>query len=84
SDDGTVDYFDENGKSIRHFLLLNPVPNGIFKSGFGMRLHPILGFARMHTGVGVLEEVEARLRVAEKGVDVEQFGILGRLDAAVG
>ncbi|WP_454852046.1 M23 family metallopeptidase [Rhizobium binxianense] len=50
-EDGTVDYFDEGGKSIRQFLLRNPVPNGIFKSGFGMRRHPILGFARMHTGV---------------------------------
>ena len=51
ADDGTVDYFDQDGKSIRQFLLRNPVPNGIFKSGFGMRRHPILGFARMHTGV---------------------------------
>ncbi len=50
-DDGSVDYFDQDGKSIRQFLLRNPVPNGIFKSGFGMRRHPILGFARMHTGV---------------------------------
>ncbi|TCU18775.1 murein DD-endopeptidase MepM/ murein hydrolase activator NlpD [Rhizobium azibense] len=49
--DGNVDYFDQDGKSIRQFLLRNPVPNGIFKSGFGMRRHPILGFARMHTGV---------------------------------
>ena len=49
--DNSVDYFDENGKSIRQFLLRNPVPNGIFKSPFGMRRHPILGFARMHTGV---------------------------------
>jgi murein DD-endopeptidase MepM/ murein hydrolase activator NlpD len=49
-DDGSVDYFDENGKSIRQFLLRNPVPNGIFKSGFGMRRHPILGYSRMHTG----------------------------------
>ncbi len=48
--DRSVDYFDENGKSIRQFLLRNPVPNGIFKSGFGMRRHPILGFSRMHTG----------------------------------
>ena len=50
-DDHSIDYFDEFGKSIRQFLLRNPVPNGVFKSGFGMRRHPILGFARMHTGV---------------------------------
>ncbi|NLS17123.1 M23 family metallopeptidase [Rhizobium sp. P40RR-XXII] len=49
--DHSIDYFDENGKSIRQFLLRNPVPTGVFKSGFGMRRHPILGFARMHTGV---------------------------------
>ncbi len=50
-DDNGVDYYDENGKSIRQFLLRNPVPNGRFTSGFGMRRHPILGFSRMHTGV---------------------------------
>lgn len=50
-DDGSIDYFDENGKSIRQFLLRNPVPNGRFTSGFGMRRHPILGYSRMHTGV---------------------------------
>jgi murein DD-endopeptidase MepM/ murein hydrolase activator NlpD len=50
-EDHSVDYFDQNGKSIRQFLLRNPVPNGVFTSGFGMRRHPILGFARMHTGV---------------------------------
>ena len=49
-EDMSVDYFDENGKSIRQFLLRNPVPNGVFKSGFGMRRHPILGYSRMHTG----------------------------------
>ena len=48
--DQTTDYYDAEGKSARQFLLRNPVPNGVFTSGFGMRLHPILGFARMHTG----------------------------------
>lgn len=48
--DGTIDYFDQDGKSIRQFLLRNPVPNGRFSSGFGMRRHPVLGFSRMHTG----------------------------------
>ncbi len=49
-EDNSVDYFDQDGKSIRQFLLRNPVPNGRMTSGFGMRRHPILGFSRMHTG----------------------------------
>ncbi|MCJ8510082.1 M23 family metallopeptidase [Rhizobium lemnae] len=49
-DDNSVDYFDQDGKSIRQFLLRNPVPNGRLTSGFGMRRHPILGYSRMHTG----------------------------------
>ncbi|MGE7369750.1 M23 family metallopeptidase [Neorhizobium sp. NPDC001467] len=50
SDDNSVDYYDQDGKSIRQFLLRNPVPNGRFTSGFGMRRHPILGRSIMHTG----------------------------------
>ncbi|WP_343312906.1 M23 family metallopeptidase [Brucella sp. BE17] len=49
--DGSVDYFDQNGKSAKQFLLRNPVPNGVFRSPFGMRRHPILGYSRMHSGV---------------------------------
>lgn len=51
SPNGSVDYFNENGKSAKQFLLRNPVPNGVFRSPFGMRRHPILGYSRMHTGV---------------------------------
>ncbi|MFN3766409.1 MAG: M23 family metallopeptidase [Aliihoeflea sp.] len=50
-EDGTLDYFDEEGRSARQFLLRNPVPNGRFTSGFGGRRHPILGYVRAHTGV---------------------------------
>ncbi len=50
-DDGSVDYYDENGRSVRKFLMRNPVPNGIFTSGFGLRFHPVLGYTRPHTGV---------------------------------
>ncbi|NJR13637.1 MAG: M23 family metallopeptidase, partial [Phyllobacteriaceae bacterium] len=48
--DGTVDFYNGDGSSARQFLLRNPVPNGQFKSGFGPRRHPILGYVRMHTG----------------------------------
>lgn len=50
-DDGTTDYFDEEGRSARRFMLRNPVPHGRFTSGFGMRRHPVLGYSKMHTGV---------------------------------
>jgi murein DD-endopeptidase MepM/ murein hydrolase activator NlpD len=49
--DGGIDYFDEDGRSARQFLLRNPLPNGKFRSGFGGRRHPILGYVKVHTGV---------------------------------
>ncbi|OCW58319.1 M23 family metallopeptidase [Hoeflea olei] len=50
-EDNSIDYYDEEGRSAKQFLLRNPVPNGKFRSGFGMRRHPILKYSRMHTGV---------------------------------
>ncbi|RCL01829.1 MAG: hypothetical protein JSC085_000727 [Candidatus Tokpelaia sp. JSC085] len=46
-----IDYYDARGKSSKQFLLRKPVPNGVFRSPFGIRRHPILGYVRMHTGV---------------------------------
>ncbi len=51
NDDGVVDYYDETGKSAKKFLVRKPVNNGIMRSGFGGRVHPILGYTRAHTGV---------------------------------
>ncbi|MCI5073400.1 M23 family metallopeptidase [Oricola sp.] len=51
SSDGSVDYYDDEGRSAQQFLLRNPVPAGRFTSSFGMRRHPILGYSRMHWGV---------------------------------
>jgi murein DD-endopeptidase MepM/ murein hydrolase activator NlpD len=50
-DDSIVDYYDETGKSAKKFLVRKPMSDGILRSGFGVRRHPILGYAKMHTGV---------------------------------
>jgi murein DD-endopeptidase MepM/ murein hydrolase activator NlpD len=51
TDDGIVDYYDETGKSAKKFLVRKPLADGILRSGFGARHHPILGYTKMHTGV---------------------------------
>jgi murein DD-endopeptidase MepM/ murein hydrolase activator NlpD len=50
-DDGTVDFFDELGRSLKKFLLRKPIAEGAMRSGFGSRRHPVLGYTKMHTGV---------------------------------
>lgn len=50
-DDNVVDYYDETGKSAKKFLVRKPLGEGILRSAFGMRRHPILGYSKMHTGV---------------------------------
>lgn len=50
-DDGSVDYYDGDGRSAKKFLIRKPVANGVFRSGFGARNHPLLGVVKLHTGV---------------------------------
>ena len=74
--DGTTDYFDEEGRSAKQFLLRNPLPNGQFRSGFGGRRHPILGYTRMHTGVDWSAPSGTPIIAAGNGV-VEKAGWAG-------
>ncbi|GIL41643.1 hypothetical protein TMPK1_38800 [Rhodospirillales bacterium TMPK1] len=50
-EDGSVDFYDRTGKSVRKSLLRTPVDGAKLTSAFGMRRHPLLGFTRMHKGV---------------------------------
>ena len=47
---GKIDYFDENGKSIRKTLMKTPINGARLSSSYGKRKHPILGYTKMHTG----------------------------------
>jgi murein DD-endopeptidase MepM/ murein hydrolase activator NlpD len=70
-DDNKVDFYDENGRSMRKFLIRKPVAEGEMTSPFGMRYHPILHYARMHTGVDWAAPIGTPIFAAGNGVIIE-------------
>ena len=73
SSDGTIDYFDEDGKTGDKFLMRKPMERGVYRSGFGMRNHPILRRSRMHKGVDYAAPRGTKIYAAGDGV-VEEAG----------
>jgi murein DD-endopeptidase MepM/ murein hydrolase activator NlpD len=67
-EEDVVDYFDEQGRSVKQFLLRKPIDGGEFRSGFGMRRHPITGSYRLHAGVDWAGPVGLAIRAAGNGV----------------
>jgi murein DD-endopeptidase MepM/ murein hydrolase activator NlpD len=48
--DGRQQWFEASGVGRQSGTLLQPVP-GPISSNYGLRMHPILGYARMHRGI---------------------------------
>ena len=72
-DDGVVDYYDETGKSAKKFLVRKPVAEGIMRSGFGVRKHPVLGYTRAHTGVDWAAPIGTPIYASGNGT-IEKMG----------
>jgi murein DD-endopeptidase MepM/ murein hydrolase activator NlpD len=70
-DDGLVDYYDDNGRSMRKFLIRKPIVAGEMTSPFGMRYHPVLHYARMHTGVDWGASIGTPILAAGAGAVIE-------------
>jgi murein DD-endopeptidase MepM/ murein hydrolase activator NlpD len=46
-----ADFFNAQGQSVKKALLKTPIDGARLTSGFGLRMHPILGYTAMHRGV---------------------------------
>ncbi|MBZ6079380.1 M23 family metallopeptidase [Microvirga puerhi] len=70
-DDGGIDFFDESGRSLKKFLLRKPIAEGILRSGFGSRYHPILGYSRPHTGIDWANRIGTPIIAAGNGTVIK-------------
>ncbi|CAN7224643.1 M23 family metallopeptidase [Phenylobacterium sp. LjRoot219] len=68
---GEAEYFDENGKNIKGFLLRTPVDGARITSKFGLRRHPVLGYTRAHQGIDFGAGTGTPILAAGDGVVVE-------------
>lgn len=66
-EDEVVDFFDDQGRSVKQFLLRKPIDGGELRSRFGMRRHPILRYYRLHAGVDWADRVGTPIRAAGNG-----------------
>ncbi len=70
SNEGEVDFYDENGNNSKRFLMRKPVQgsNVRLTSGYGMRYHPLLNRRRMHAGVDWAAPPGTPILAAGRGV----------------
>jgi murein DD-endopeptidase MepM/ murein hydrolase activator NlpD len=77
--DGTTAFYFRDGSSTRKALLKTPVDGVRISSTFGMRMHPILGYSKMHKGIDFAAPRGTPIRAAGNGrvVYMGRFGAYG-------
>lgn len=68
--DSHPEWYDEDGKSARKFLMKTPINGARLASGFGMRMHPVLGYSAMHRGTDFAAPIGTPIFAAGDGVIV--------------
>jgi murein DD-endopeptidase MepM/ murein hydrolase activator NlpD len=71
--DGTWDYYNDRGESVRKALLRTPINGARLTSGFGNRFHPILGYTAFHRGIDFGAGTGTPIQSAGDG-RIEQMG----------
>lgn len=69
--DGTLDWFNAKGESLRKALMRTPIDGARLSSGFGMRKHPILGYSKLHSGTDFAAPSGTPIYAAGSGVIAE-------------
>jgi murein DD-endopeptidase MepM/ murein hydrolase activator NlpD len=62
------DWFDAAGRSARKFLMRTPINGARLTSGYGSRVHPVLGYTRVHEGVDFGAPIGTPILAAGDGV----------------
>lgn len=76
SNDRSSEWYDENGRSARKFLMRTPINGARLTSNFGYRVHPISGYTKLHEGVDFGAPIGTPVYSAGDGV-VTRAGIMG-------
>jgi murein DD-endopeptidase MepM/ murein hydrolase activator NlpD len=76
SHDGFAGYYNPKGESVKKALLKTPISGARITSGFGMRVHPLLGYSKMHKGIDFGAAVGTPIYAAGDGV-IEEAGRKG-------
>ena len=64
----SIDYYDQDGKSISKALMKTPINGARLSSPFGMRKHPIDGFNKMHKGTDFAAPMGTPIMASGDGV----------------
>lgn len=65
--DEVKSYYNSNQERLKSIPAIRPV-NGIIISGFGMRIHPVLRYKRMHEGIDFRADINTDVHTTGDGV----------------